>query len=181
MNAYGFGGGDPVNFGDPFGLCPQADGTDDGKECPSLMDDVNRAMAKSLKSLAETTLEVSASIVNAFTGLGDLYTAAGLNPNVQGTQDRIIAGGLAGLTAMGGAGDAARLTTSQGADLARYVGFERRVKDFPFNAHGQGVWTDGRTLITLDVDAHSGGVWKMFDRRGNRLGTFDALLNPIAK
>ena len=23
MNLYGFGGGDPINFGDPFGLCPQ--------------------------------------------------------------------------------------------------------------------------------------------------------------
>ena len=30
MNLYGFGGGDPVNFSDPFGLCPE---WVDGKPC----------------------------------------------------------------------------------------------------------------------------------------------------
>ncbi|MEP6733819.1 MAG: putative toxin [bacterium] len=30
LNAYGFGGGDPVNFSDPFGLCPP----EDNKACP---------------------------------------------------------------------------------------------------------------------------------------------------
>ena len=34
LNLYGFAGGDPVNFGDPFGLCPDAEGKDDGKPCP---------------------------------------------------------------------------------------------------------------------------------------------------
>ncbi|HET9789354.1 MAG TPA: toxin C-terminal domain-containing protein, partial [Pyrinomonadaceae bacterium] len=33
---------------------------------------------------------------------------------------------------------------------------------------------DGRRFITRDVDSHSGGVWKMFDRNGRRLGTYDA-------
>jgi hypothetical protein len=28
MNLYGFAGGDPVNFSDPFGLCPPCDGRD---------------------------------------------------------------------------------------------------------------------------------------------------------
>ncbi|XYI04255.1 toxin C-terminal domain-containing protein [Sorangium sp. So ce1128] len=31
------------------------------------------------------------------------------------------------------------------------------------------------------VDSHNGGVWKMFDRRGVRLGTYDAELNKIEK
>lgn len=31
---YGFAGGDPVNFTDPFGLCPDEDGNDDGRPCP---------------------------------------------------------------------------------------------------------------------------------------------------
>jgi hypothetical protein len=31
MNLYGFGGGDPVNYADPFGLCPP----DDDKPCPA--------------------------------------------------------------------------------------------------------------------------------------------------
>jgi len=38
MNLYGFGGGDPVNFSDPFGLCPEdmgGDGKTKGnKDCP---------------------------------------------------------------------------------------------------------------------------------------------------
>ena len=32
LNLYGFAGGDPVNFSDPFGLCPPDD-TNDGPEC----------------------------------------------------------------------------------------------------------------------------------------------------
>ncbi len=38
-----------------------------------------------------------------------------------------------------------------------------------------------RDTSTPDVDSHIGGVWKMFDRKGNRIGTFDALLNQIGK
>jgi putative RNase toxin 21 of polymorphic toxin system len=64
---------------------------------------------------------------------------------------------------------------------AERLGFNRVVKDAPFNSHGQKVYTDGSRYITRDVDSHSGGVWKMFDRRGNRLGTFDANLNRIGK
>ncbi|MEO7086493.1 MAG: toxin C-terminal domain-containing protein [Gemmatimonadaceae bacterium] len=146
-----------------------------------MMDKINQGMADAFANLASKALELTAGAINAVSGLGDLYTAAGLNPNVQGTGDRVMAAAAAGMAAAGGAGDAARLTTSQGADLARYLGYESRVKDVPFNSHGQAVWTNGKTLLTLDVDAHSGGVWKMFDRQGNRLGTFGALLNPIGK
>ncbi len=35
LNAYGFAAGDPINYSDPFGLCPIGDGKDDGKPCPS--------------------------------------------------------------------------------------------------------------------------------------------------
>jgi Novel toxin 21 len=64
---------------------------------------------------------------------------------------------------------------------AERLGFNRVVKNPPFNAHGQKVYTDGSRYITRDVDSHSGGVWKMFDRRANRLGTYDAKLNRIGK
>jgi RHS repeat-associated protein len=33
VNVYAFAVGDPVSYSDPFGLCPTADGTDDGKTC----------------------------------------------------------------------------------------------------------------------------------------------------
>lgn len=52
------------------------------------------------------------------------------------------------------------------------------MKDPPFNAHGQKVFTDGVRYLTKDVDAHSGGVWKIFDRFGNRQ-TVDEFLQVI--
>jgi Novel toxin 21 len=59
--------------------------------------------------------------------------------------------------------------------------YDRVVKDPPFNPHGQKVFTNGKNYITPDVDQHNGGVWKMFDQRGNRTGTYDADLNRIGK
>lgn len=49
----------------------------------------------------------------------------------------------------------------------------------PFHSHGQDVFSNGTNYITRDVDSHIGGVWKMFDRQGRRLGTYDANLNRI--
>lgn len=64
---------------------------------------------------------------------------------------------------------------------AERLGFPRRIppQRAPFNSHGQEVFTDGSRFITRDVDSHSGGVWKMFDRSGRRLGTYDGNLNRI--
>jgi hypothetical protein len=55
------------------------------------------------------------------------------------------------------------------------------VNGAPFNAHGQPVFKKGNDYISPDVDQHSGGVWKMFDQKGRRLGTFDGNLNRIGK
>lgn len=33
------------------------------------------------------------------------------------------------------------------------------------------------TYISRDIDGHNCGVWKVFDRQGNRIGTTDAKLN----
>ncbi|MEQ9325071.1 MAG: RHS repeat-associated core domain-containing protein, partial [Polyangiaceae bacterium] len=67
------------------------------------------------------------------------------------------------------------------ADSAQALGFGRRIppQRAPFDSHGQAVFFDGRRYISRDVDSHVGGVWKMFDRRGRRLGTYDANLNRI--
>jgi hypothetical protein len=64
---------------------------------------------------------------------------------------------------------------------AERLGYNKVVKDPPFNAHGQKVFTNGKDYITRDVDAHIGGVWKKFNRAGQRLGTYDADLNWRAK
>ena len=69
------------------------------------------------------------------------------------------------------------------------LGYGQRIapQRAPFNSHGQDVFSDGKNFITRDIgsdpthSAHNGGVWKMFDRRGNRVGTLDANLNPIGK
>jgi RHS repeat-associated protein len=64
---------------------------------------------------------------------------------------------------------------------AERLGFDRRipVQKAPFNSHGQEVFSNGKHFITRDVDSHAGGVWKMFDRAGRRIGTYDANLNRI--
>jgi Novel toxin 21 len=55
------------------------------------------------------------------------------------------------------------------------------VKDAPFDSHGQKVFKIGNYYFSLNVDTHSGGVWKEYDRRGNRVGTLDVNLNRIGK
>ena len=66
-------------------------------------------------------------------------------------------------------------------DLATKLGYQK-IKDPPFNSHGQPVFKNGNRYITPDVDQHNGGFWKMFDRLGNRLGTYDQTLeNRIGK
>jgi hypothetical protein len=67
-------------------------------------------------------------------------------------------------------------------EQASRLGFKTRIaaNRAPFNSHGQTVFSDGKNYITRDIDQHRGGVWKMFDRKGRRLGTYDADLNRIA-
>lgn len=64
---------------------------------------------------------------------------------------------------------------------ARGLGYNRRIpaNRAPFNSHGQTVYGNGNGYITKDIDSHNGGVWKKFDRRGRRVGTYDANLNRI--
>ena len=45
---------------------------------------------------------------------------------------------------------------------------------------GQDVYWNGKNYITPDVDGHNvSDGWKIFDRRGNRLGTYDKDLKRI--
>ena len=59
--------------------------------------------------------------------------------------------------------------------LAKDLGFKKRIspQKAPFNSHGQPVFSDGKKFITRDVDSNKGGVWKMFDKKGKRIGTFN--------
>jgi RHS repeat-associated protein len=55
--------------------------------------------------------------------------------------------------------------------IAESLGY-RRVKDAPFDSHGQSVYKKGRQFITPDVDGHRGGFWKVY-RGGERIGTYN--------
>jgi RHS repeat-associated protein len=73
----------------------------------------------------------------------------------------------------------AALTTPAATELAKSLGFSRVKVDW--NTHGQAVYEKDGRYISPDKDSHSGGVWKEFDRQGNRTGTLDAMLNRIGK
>ena len=67
-------------------------------------------------------------------------------------------------------------------DLAAALGYDKRIpaQKAPFDSHGQEVFTNGKSYITPDVDEHNvTNGWKMFSRRGARIGTYDSELNYV--
>ncbi|MGN2457811.1 hemagglutinin repeat-containing protein, partial [Klebsiella electrica] len=74
------------------------------------------------------------------------------------------------------------LKGKEAQEAAGKLGFDRRIpaQKAPFNSHGQPVFYDGKNYITPDIDSHNvTNGWKMFDRKGNRVGTYDNDLNRI--
>ncbi|WP_414826256.1 toxin C-terminal domain-containing protein [Yersinia aldovae] len=74
------------------------------------------------------------------------------------------------------------LKGKEAQEAAKNLGFDRRIspQKAPFNSHGQPVYFDGKNYITPDVDSHNvTNGWKMFDRKGERIGTYDSNLNRI--
>ena len=67
-------------------------------------------------------------------------------------------------------------------DQAAALGYTMRIPAHkaPFDSHGQEVFTNGKSYITSDVDGHNvTNGWKMFSRRGVRIGTYDSELNYV--
>jgi hypothetical protein len=65
-------------------------------------------------------------------------------------------------------------TNAEARAQAKNLEYNRVVKDPPFNSHGRLVFTNGKDLISADRDLHQGvRAWKVFDRSGNRIGTWD--------
>ena len=77
-----------------------------------------------------------------------------------------------------GMGPGASLNNQATREAANALKFDP-ISGSPFNSHGQPVFKRGNRYITPDVDQHKGGVWKMFDQKGRRLGTYDENLNRI--
>jgi RHS repeat-associated protein len=79
LNVYGFAGGDPVNFSDPFGLCPPKDNT----PCPAQQIDNSDGLgwarfAGAMLKPAQPILEAAANAEMAFMPLGELGEAANI-------------------------------------------------------------------------------------------------------
>ncbi|MEU7643595.1 DUF6531 domain-containing protein [Streptomyces huasconensis] len=69
-------------------------------------------------------------------------------------------------------------------DRAAELGYKQRIspQKAPFDSHGQEVFSNGKNYITPDVDGHNvSDGWKMFNRKGQRVGTYDADLNYLKK
>jgi Novel toxin 21 len=67
-------------------------------------------------------------------------------------------------------------------DQAAFLGYTKRIpaQKVSFDSHGQDAFTNGKTYITPDIDGHNvTSGWKMFNRRGVRLGTYDFELNYV--
>ncbi|MEY8773410.1 VENN motif pre-toxin domain-containing protein, partial [Erwinia sp. ACCC 02193] len=74
------------------------------------------------------------------------------------------------------------LRGKEAQETASNLGFERKIiaPKAPFNSLGQPVFFDGKTYITPDVDSHNvTNGWKMFDRKGKRMGTYDSDLKRV--
>ena len=67
-------------------------------------------------------------------------------------------------------------------DRAAALGYTTRIpaQKAPFDSHGQEVFTNGKNYVTSDVDGHNvNDGWKMFSKRGVRIGTYDSELNYV--
>jgi len=66
-------------------------------------------------------------------------------------------------------------TGKEWTSTARDLGYSTRIpaQKAPFDSHGQPLFRGKSGYISPDVDGHSGGIWKMFDLRGNRIGTYN--------
>ncbi len=71
------------------------------------------------------------------------------------------------------------ITNQQDKADAERLGFVLD-KDPPFKTQGRLAFRKKNRWISADRDGHKGGRWKMFDRKGDRKGTFDKDLNLIA-
>lgn len=64
---------------------------------------------------------------------------------------------------------------------AEQLGY-KRVKEYPFDSHGEKVFKKGSEYISFDRDCHRGGFWKLFDLNGKRVATLCInLINVIGK
>jgi hypothetical protein len=116
-----------------------------------------------------------ATVAVAATGVGAVLiaaTAIGAVTIAVLQASKAGGGGRTSSNAGSSEGRDARMTNKQAREAASELGY-KPIKDPPFDSHEQPVFQQGNRYISPDADVHSGGTWKMFDRAGTRLGTFN--------
>ena len=69
------------------------------------------------------------------------------------------------------------LTNQEARDQAEKLGYSE-IKDHPCGKHSL-VFKKGNRYISPDRDGHKGGIWKMFNRKGFRLSTWNIDLTRV--
>lgn len=67
-------------------------------------------------------------------------------------------------------------TNQEYADQANNLGYTQRIpaQQAPFDSHGEAAYSNGDKYITPDNTSHNvTNGWKMFDRKGRRIGTYN--------
>jgi len=65
--------------------------------------------------------------------------------------------------------------------MAAELGFKKT----NYYSHGQALFQRGNRFVTIDLDSHNGGIWKMADSikglgsKKTRMGTYDRCLNRL--
>jgi len=161
LNQYVFCGNNPVNFRDPMGLCEEPSAWENYQHS---MDGVWDRLGEPIHNFRNNTFSMWEDF-REWIGLPisppDIPTTIGQNDRRDADYFFEVIG------AFGGGKNAPK-------------GWQP-VKGAPFNSHGQPVFKKGNRYLTPDADGHKGGVWKQFDLKGRRLGTYDANGNQIGR
>lgn len=151
-NLYGFANGDPVNFGDPFGLCPPcgADAIEVFRTLGRMAPAMNQALTEFLpkNALAAVTGNIVGGIVGRIAGAAASRAASGVSNPVPTVLARAVRADVTA-TQLGEAGAVDVFVTdanairgiSNSAELARRLGVPRpaagfQVFEFPTSSVG---------------------------------------------
>jgi hypothetical protein len=75
-------------------------------------------------------------------------------------------------------GEQRALTNKEARKIAKELGY-KEVKGLPWSTRNELTFQKGQNVISPDQTFHKGGVWKMFNKAGRRLGTWNINLTKM--